>query len=266
MVELLQFEFMQNAFLAAILTSIVCGVIGSFVVIRRLVFISSGIAHAAFGGIGIGYYLGINPLLGILPFSLLSALGIGVISQRKWASEDSLIGIFWAVGMSIGVIFIGLTPGYAPDLFSYLFGSILTVPRSDLFVMSGLCVSVLLVVYAFYRPFVAMCFEEESAQVLGIPVGILYLVLLCLIAVAVVIMVRIVGIVLVIALLTIPATIARQYTHNLKRMMLLAIAIGIGCTFGGLYLSYKFDLASGATIIVVSGLAFIMSVLVPKKG
>lgn len=262
--ELFQFEFIQNAIYAAILASIACGIVGSFVVIKRLVFIAGGIAHAAFGGIGIGYYLGINPLFGIMPFSLLSALGMGIISRKRLASEDSLIGIIWALGMSIGVIFMGLTPGYVPDLQSYLFGNILTVPRMDVWLMMGLNFVILVTVGLLYKELLALCFDEESAEVLGVKVTFLYLLLLCLVAITVVILVRIVGIVLVIALLTIPASIAKQFTSNLKVMMGISIVLGIVFTLGGLALSYAFDLASGASIIILSSVGFVISLVVKK--
>lgn len=261
MIEALQFEFMRNALIAALLASIACGVVGTYVVVKRIVFISGGIAHAAFGGIGLGYFLGINPLLGVLPFSIASALGIGLVSKRSKLSEDTAIGIFWAVGMALGVILIGLTPGYTPDLFSYLFGNILTVPSSDIIVMLILDAIIVIVVSLFYKDFLAISFDEEFAKVSGVKVERLYLLLLGLVAITVVLLMRVVGIVLLIALLTIPAAIAKQYTFSLKRMMLLSTLFGVVFTLCGLWLSYVFDLASGATIILFSGCAFAISMM-----
>lgn len=259
MIEMLRFEFMQNAVLAAILASIACGIIGTYVVVKRITFISGGIAHAAFGGIGLGYFLNINPLYCLIPFSLASAVGIGWISKRAKVAEDTAIGIFWSVGMALGVVFIGLTPGYAPNLFSYLFGNILTVPRGDIFFMAGLDVFILAVVYVLYKEFLAICFDEEYSRVSGKKVELYYMILLCLVALTVVILVRIVGIILVIALLTIPAAIAKHYTYNIRKIMFYSCLIGIILTLGGLWLSYVLDIASGATIILLAAAAFVIS-------
>jgi len=259
MSAILRYEFMQNALLAALLASVACGVIGALVVTKRITSISGGIAHAAFGGIGLGYYLGINPLYCVVPFSLASAFGIGWISKKFKVAEDTTIGIFWAMGMAIGVLFIGLTPGYAPDLFSYLFGNILTVPRSDIIFMLLLDLFIVAAVGLFYKEFLAISFDEEFAGVCGVRVDMVYLLLLCLVALTVVLLVRIVGIVLVIALLTMPAAIAKMFTFSLKRMMVYAILIGASLSIGGLWLSYVLDLASGATIILVSGVVFMIA-------
>lgn len=259
LVEILQYQFMQNALMAGLLAAIACGIVGTYVVVKRIIFISGGIAHASFGGIGLGYFIGISPVIGALAFSLASALGIGYITRRTRLPEDTAIGVLWAIGMALGIVFIGLTPGYAPDLFSYLFGSILTVPASDLLLMLILDVVIIGIVLAFYKEFLALTFDEEYSTVLGIPVEALYLLLLCMIALTVVVLLRIVGMILIIALLTIPATLARQFTYDLRKMMLLAIAFGILLTFGGLWLSYVLDLASGATIVLLGGAALLVS-------
>jgi zinc transport system permease protein len=264
MIELLQFQFMQNALIAGLLAAISCGIIGCFVVIKRMVSISGGIAHASFGGIGLGYLLGINPVSGALVFSIGAALLMGTVTRRSRISEDTVIGVLWATGMAMGVIFIGLTPGYAPDLFSYLFGSILTVPRSDIVIMLVLDSVILLVVFLFYKEFRAISFDEEFSRVVGVPTFILYLVLLCLIALTVVVLIRVVGIVLVIALITIPAALAAQYTRNLKKMMLMAVIFGAVFTVAGLWLSYLLDLASGATIVMVAGLTLFASLALSR--
>jgi zinc transport system permease protein len=255
-IEVFQYEFMRHAFWAALLASVACGFIGSLVVTKKITFISGGIAHAAFGGIGLGYFLGINPLYGLVPFSLASALGMGWMSRKLKVAEDTTIGIFWSMGMALGVVFIGLTPGYAPDLFSYLFGNILTVPGSDLILMIFLNVLIVGMVSIFYKEFLAVSFDEEFAQAAGVKVNMIYYLLLCLVALAVVLLVRLVGIVLVIALLTIPASLARMLTCSLKRMMVYATLIAIVLSVGGLLLSYMLDVASGATIILLSGLVF----------
>ncbi len=258
MLDFWQYEFMRNALYAGLLASVACGIVGVYVVVNRIVFISGGIAHASFGGIGLGFLAGFSPIIGALAFALGSALGIGVITQRTRLPEDTVIGILWAVGMALGIIFIGLAPGYAPDLFSYLFGNILTVPFSDLVLMMILDTVIVALVLAFYKEFLTLSFDREFGTVAGIPVEKLYILLLCLIALTVVLLIRVVGIILVIALLTFPATAARQFTHDIRKMMLLSVVFGAVFCFGGLWLSYEFDLASGATIILFGGATLIL--------
>lgn len=262
--EIFQYEFLKNAIAATVLVNIVCGIVGTYVVIKKIVFISGGISHAAFGGIGLGYFLGVNPIITAVPFSLLSALAVGLISRRSKLSEDAAIGIIWAVGMALGIIFINLTPGYAPDLFSYLFGNILTIPVSDLYIMLAMNLIIILIVALFFKEFNAISFDEEFSTVVGIPNRILYLVLLCMVALSVVILIRIVGIILVIALLTIPSSICRQFTYNIKKLIISSIVVGIILTLTGLWISYLLDLASGATIIIVLAAVFLFSFFMKK--
>lgn len=256
---------MQNAFLAAVLVSVVCGLVGTYVVVKRIVFISGGISHAAFGGIGLGYFMGVNPILVAIPFSIASAILMGLTSKKVKVSEDTAIGILWSLGMAIGIIFINLTPGYVPDLMSYLFGSILTVPTGDLVIMFILDIIIIVVVYLFRREFQGISFDEEFSQVMGMPTTAIYLLLLSLVALSVVVMIKVVGVILVIALLTIPAAIAKQFTYNLGRMMILSVIMGMLLTTGGLYISYLFNLASGATIVLVLGLGFSLSSIIQKS-
>lgn len=259
MFELLQYEFIRNALLAVLLASIACGIIGVYVVVKRIVFISGGIAHASFGGVGLGYFLGVNPIWGIIPFSILSALVMGLVSKRTRIPEDTAIGILWALGVSLGVVFIGLSPGYAPDLFSYLFGNILTVTSVDLIIMLILDLVIIMVVILFYKEFLALSFDDEFATVVGVPTVKLYFLLLCLIALTIVVLMKVVGIIMIIALLTIPAAISKQYTSNLKKMIFISILLSAIFGLGGLWLSYQLNLASGATIVIVSGIGFILS-------
>lgn len=264
MTGILEYSFMQNAFLAAILVSVACGLVGTYVVVKRIVFISGGISHAAFGGIGLGYFLGVNPILAAIPFSIISALIMGITSKKVKISEDTAIGILWSLGMAIGIIFINLTPGYVPDLMSYLFGSILTVPVNDILIMFILDIIIIITVILFQREFQGISFDEEFSQVMGMPTTAIYLLLLSLVALSVVVMIKVVGVILVIALLTIPAAIAKQYTYKIGQMMILAVILGILLTTGGLYVSYLFNLASGATIVLVLGLGFVISSLLQK--
>ncbi|MCX5997445.1 MAG: metal ABC transporter permease [Chloroflexi bacterium] len=259
MFEAFQFEFMRNAMLAGLLASVACGIVGVYVVVKKIVSMSGSIAHASFGGIGLGYLLKFNPVLGAMLFALLSALTMGLVTRRTKLPEDTATGILWALGMSLGVIFIGLSSGYAPDLMSYLFGNILTVPFSDILLMAGLDVIIVALVIAFYKEFLLLSFDEEFGTVVGMPVNALYLLLLCMVALTVVVLIRVVGMILVIAMLTFPAALARQFTHDIKKMMLLAVLFGMLFTFGGLWISYVLNLASGAAIILLSGLVLLLS-------
>jgi zinc transport system permease protein len=259
MLEAMQYEFMRNALMAGLLAAVACGIVGVYVVVKRIVFISGGIAHASFGGIGLGYFLGINPVIGALVFSVASGLAIGGITRKTRLPADTAIGILWAIGMALGVIFINLTPGYAPDLMSYLFGNILTVPMSDILLMLVLDAVIIGIVVAFYKEYLILSFDEEYATAVGMPVERLYLLLLAMIALTVVVLIRVVGMILVIALLTFPAAMARQFTHNMKRMMLLSVIFGFLFTLGGLWLSYEMKLPSGATIILLGGIVLAIS-------
>ncbi len=253
MIEILQYEFMQNALAAAVLVSAACGIVGTYVVVRKIVFISGGVAHAAFGGIGLGYLLGFNPIVAAIPFSVASAVTMGIISKKTKMEEDTAIGVIWTIGMALGILFIHISPGYAPDLFSYLFGNILTVPRADLVMMVVLDAVIVVTAVAFYKEFLATSFDEEFSTVVGVPTTWMYLLLLCLVGLSVVVLIRVVGIILVIALLTMPAAIGRHYTYNIKRLMILSTLIGIVITVTGLFMSYVVDLPSGATIVLLLG-------------
>ena len=264
MLEAIQYEFMRNALIVGLLAAIACGIIGVYVLVKKIVFISGGIAHASYGGIGLGYFLGINPIIGALVFSVASAITIGYITKKTRLPEDTAIGILWATGMALGVIFIALTPGYAPDLMSYLFGNILTVPTSDILLILILDIVIIGIVTALYKEYFILSFDEEYGTAIGMPVEKLYLLLLVMIALTVVVLIRVVGMILVIALLTFPAAMARQFTHNMKTMMLLSIIFGFIFTLGGLWLSYELSLPSGATIILLGGTILAISFGISK--
>lgn len=259
MLEILSYDFMKNAFLAGILVSVACGIVGTYVVVKGISFISGSISHTAYGGIGLGYYLGINPMLGATIFTVFSALGMGIVSHKTKQKEDTIIGMMWAVGMALGIVFIKLSPGYTADLMSYLFGSILTVPYNDLGIMLILDFIIILAVLLFYEQFKLVAFDEEYAKTIGLNTLAFNLLLLFLIALTVVVMIRAVGIILVIALLTMPAAIAGQLSKRLPSMMAIATILGIIFTICGLFLSYLWDLPSGATIILCAALGFIIS-------
>ncbi|MEM8723791.1 MAG: metal ABC transporter permease [Cyanobacteria bacterium P01_G01_bin.39] len=255
--QALQFDFMRNALMAGVLVSIACGIIGSLVVVNRIVFISGGIAHAAYGGIGLGYFFGFNPVFGAIAFALVSALGMGWVARKTQQRADTIIGVMWAIGMAIGVIAIDLTQGYKADLISYLFGSILTVPRQDLIIMLVLDLIIGAMVVLFYKELLAISFDPLFATTRNVPVDGLYLMLVGAIALTVVMVMQVVGLIMVIALLTIPAAIAGQFVQDLKQMMLYSSYLGIIFTTVGLWLSYTWDLTSGATIILVSGTTYL---------
>ncbi len=234
---------------------------GTYVVVRRLVFISGGISHTVLGGMGIAYYYGGNPIHGAVVTALVAAIVIGFVSLRYHEYEDTIIGALWAVGMAVGILFIYKTPGYNVDLMSYLFGNILMVERQNVYLLIYLDALIILLVVLFYKRFLAVCFDEEYSELQGIGVVSTYLLLLCLIALTVVILIQVVGIILVIALLTLPAATARYYTHTLGQMMILASILGALFTTSGLVVSYEPDLPAGATIIVIAGLAYLLTTI-----
>ena len=262
MIEALQLEFLRNAIFAGLLASLLCGVIGTFVVVNRLVFLSGGIAHSAYGGIGLALFLGVPYLIGTIGFTLGAALILAVITMKAKHRSDTIIGVIWAVGMALGIIFIDLTPGYNVDLMSYLFGSILTVSRSDLYQMSVISAVVLFAVNYFYYDLLAMSYDEEFANLRGVPVGLLYPLLLCLVALSIVLIIRVVGLILVMALFTIPPFIAEKYSGSLRTMMLISVLLGALFSLSGLYFSYVFNLTSGASIIMVAAAGFFISTAV----
>ncbi len=260
--DLLQYTFFQRALLGSLLASIACGIIGTYIVTRRLVFISGGITHASFGGIGLGMFAGISPILSAAVFSVLSAFGVEWLSKRKDMREDSAIAVFWALGMALGIMFSFLSPGFAPDLSAYLFGNILTISTADLWFLS--IVSILLIVFfsLFIHPILYIAFDREFARSQGIPVQLFEYLLMMFIALTIVASLRMIGIVLAISLLTIPQMTANLFTYNFKRIIWLSIAIGfVGC-IGGLMISYFLQVPSGASIIFFSILIYAICKLI----
>lgn len=251
------FTFLQQALAAGLLASVGCAVMGSYVVLKRITFLTGGIAHAVLGGMGVAYYFGAAPLAGALASAVLAALLIGWVRLRWHEQEDILIGALWATGMALGLVFISRTPGYSVDLMSYLFGNILLVSRADLWVMLGLDAVIVCVAALWHRQFMAVCFDEEFARARGVPVTLFYLLLLILVSLTVVLLIRVVGLILVIALLTIPAAIAVQFARSILPIMLIAGALGAFFNTAGLALSYGPDLPAGATIVLVAAAAYI---------
>lgn len=254
--DLLQYTFFQHALLGSLLASIACGIIGTYIVTRRLVFISGGITHASFGGIGLGLFAGISPILSAAVFSVLSAFGVEWLSRRKDMREDSAIAVFWTLGMALGIMFSFLSPGFAPDLSAYLFGNILTINQIDLWMLGILALILTGFFYLFIRPIVYIAFDREFARSQKIPVEIFEYVLMMFIALTIVACLRMVGIVLAISLLTIPQMTANLFTYSFKKIIWLSIGIGfLGC-LGGLFISYHWKVPSGASIIFFSILIY----------
>ncbi|BCU07016.1 metal ABC transporter permease [Allochromatium tepidum] len=259
------YGFLQSALIAGLLAGVGCGVIGTFVVFKRIAFMAGGIAHSVLGGMGAALYFGLDPFAGALIAAIFSALLIGAVRLSWKTQEDTLIGALWAIGMAVGVLFIAKTPGYSSDLMSFLFGNILLVPTRELWWMAGLDLVLVATVALFYRQFLAVIFDEEFARLRGVPVTMFYLLLLCLVAVTVVLLIQVVGLILVIALLTLPAAIAAHYVHSLGAMMLIATGLGALFTTLGLVLSFGPDLPAGPTMILLAGGVYILSALVSRQ-
>lgn len=256
--SILSYTFFQHALLGSLLASILCGLVGTYIVTRRLVFISGGITHASFGGIGIGVYCGLSPILSATVFSVLSACGIQWFSRRRDMREDSAIAIFWTLGMSIGIICSFLAPGFTPELSSFLFGNILTITDGDLYLLAALTVVGLLSFTIFLRPLISVAFDAEFARSQRLPVTTIEYLMMAFIALTIVACLRMVGIVLVISMLTIPQVTANLFTRRFKTMAALSVFIGYAGCLGGLFLSYRYNIPSGASIIFVSIIIYLL--------
>ena len=264
MFDALQYEFMRNALAAGLLASVICGIMGTLVVVNRIVFLSGGIAHAAYGGIGLSFFMGWPYLVGTLGFSLTAAMIMAAVSLKAKHRADTIIGVIWAVGMACGIILLDLTPGYNVDLMSYLFGSILTVPQADLWSMLTVGALITVFVIYFYKDLLAISYDEEFARIRGVPIRALYFALIGLLTVTIIMVIRVVGLILVIALLTIPPFMVEKYDKSLFQMMMGSSLLGAVFTICGLWLSYAFDLTSGASIILVAGIAFFLFFLIDR--
>jgi zinc transport system permease protein len=263
-IDFLSYEFMRNALLAGLAAAVLCGIIGIYVILNKIVFISDGIAHAAFGGIGLGYFLGYDPLAFGIGSAVLTAMGIGLISSRARVSEDTAIGVFMATGMALGIMLLTLSKGYARDLYGYLFGNILAVTRSDVLLILLLTLIILVLVFLLYKEFLLLSFDPVYAEAIGLPVSGLRLLLLAMVAFSVVILIKIVGIIMVIALLTIPGAISRRHMKGLPSIMLGSIVLGAFFVTVGLLISYELDVPSGATIILTAAVAFFLSTFISR--
>jgi zinc transport system permease protein len=269
---LARFPFLQHALLAGILASIASGIVGTYVVTRRITVIAGSMAHSVLGGMGVAYWLQtvhgvewLQPLHGALIAALLAALLIGLVRLRGAEREDTIISALWALGMAVGVLFLAKTPGYKADLMTYLFGNIVLVDAAELRLLIGLDLIVVAVAVAFYQPLLALCFDEEFARVRGVNVTFYYLLLLVLVALTVVTLIYVVGIVLVIALLTLPVAIAGRFAQRMWQMMALAGLLSALLTSVGLAVSFGPDLPVGATTILLAGAAYLLVHLIDPK-
>ncbi len=249
LLQLFSYDFFQKAFLSAILASISCGIVGTYIVSRRIVFISGGITHASFGGIGLAFFLGFSPVLGAVIFAVVAALGIQFFTHKGNLREDSSIAIWWSFGMALGIIFTFITPGYTPNLMSFLFGNILTVSTAEIWMMLSLDLLVVLFFGLFYRQILYIAFDEEFARAAQLPVTLYNYLLIVIIALTVVFNIRVVGIILILSLLTLPQATANLFTRDFKSMILLSTFFAFVGTMSGLLISYFADIPSGAAII-----------------
>lgn len=269
MMDVFQYSFVTKALLGALYAAITAGIAGTYIVSRRMVFLSGGITHASFGGIGIGYFLGINPMLGAAVFGVLSALGIEYLSGKQKIREDSAIGIFWAFGMAVGIIFIYLTPGYTPDLMGYLFGSLLTVTSGDILALGIMSVVLVLYFSLYYRTILYLSYDETYARTYSSKVDLFKYVTTALMALTIVLNIRMAGIILVLSLLTIPPNIAMMFTKRYSSIILWSILFGFIGTVIGFVISYFVGIPVGATIIftlaVFWALSKALTILVSKK-
>lgn len=265
MLEILHYSFFQNALVAALLVSVACGIIGSLVMINRLFSMAGGITHAAFGGIGVAFYFSLPVLASVSGFTLALALLVAFLSKRYPHRSDSIIAVIWAFGMAFGLILIDMSAGYQSDMMGYLFGSILALSQTDLWLMLGIDTLFIVLVIAFYRQFVAISFDKEFALLRGVSVNFFYYLLIAMIAFCVVICIRAVGLILIIALLSVPCFIAEAYTKRLGTMMILSCVLSALFCILGLVLSYVLNLSGSASIIMVACVGFALALLFKKR-
>lgn len=259
MTELLQYTFFQNAIIGIVIISIAAAIIGTYIVTRRLVSISGGITHACFGGLGLGYYLGFNPIVMASVFAIASSIGVEWLSSKYRVREDSAIAVVWSLGMAIGVLFVFLTPGYVPELNSFLFGNILTITSSDLWAFAIYTVVLIAFFMAFYRRIIACAFDRDFAQVMHLPVKFISYAMTVLIAVCIVLTIRLVGLMLLMSMLSLPQMIAEIYCNRFKSLMLMSIAISLVCSIAGLLLTTVIDVPCSAIIVIVMVVSYIVA-------
>ncbi|MBO7199155.1 MAG: metal ABC transporter permease [Alistipes sp.] len=258
--DIMLYDHLADAMVVCLLSAITCGVVGSYVVARRMVFLSGGITHASFGGLGIALYAGFNPIVGALIFASVASVGVEYASRRGSIREDSAIGIIWSVGMAIGALFMSLTPGYAVELPSYLFGSISLVDGADIKWLALLMVVVVAGAVLWGRRIMYMTFDEEYARSQGIPTTAMAYLMSVVVAVTIVLSIKVMGIVLLMSLVTIPTVIANTLTKDYRIITPLAVAIATVCNMAGFVMSYEVELPSGGGLPTGSCIIFLLSV------
>ncbi len=262
---ILEYEFLQHAFYAIVLGSIVCGIMSNLIIEKKMLMISGGLAHTAYGGIGLAYLLEFDPTAGALAFSLCSALFIAFLHKKSHVSNDIFIALFWALGMALGIIFIGLIPGYTPNIESYLFGNILAVSGQDVLAMLLLSALIVFCVFAFYKDWQIFLFDEEFARLQGIAVNFYHYFLYVLVTLSVILLIRVAGIVLVLALLSAPAASASLCSRNFTGRLALSVLFSFVFSFFGLWLSYTLDISSGACIVVFAFCIYALLLVLNRK-
>jgi len=265
MIEILSSSFMQKAFFVGIIVSFISGLVSVFVVLRRMSFIGAGISHAAFGGVAIGFFIGINPIITAIFYAIAVALGIDFVSRKGKISEDASIGIFFASSMALGIVLISLSRKYNIDLFGYLFGNILAITNREVVLSVILAAFVLGVIILFLKEIFMTTYNEEIAQVSGVSVRSINILFLIILAISIVISIKIVGIILISALLVIPGATAQLFAKNLYAMIIISCSAAVLSTILGLFISYEFDIASGGSIVLTATAIFLISLLLKKR-
>jgi len=265
MLEILEYSFIQNALIAGVLISIAAGIMGSLIVVNKITFLTGGIAHSSYGGIGIAIYLGLPVLFGATVFAVITAIIIAILTLNNRTRTDAIIGMMWAFGMAVGIIFVDLTPGYNVDLMSYLFGSIIAVSSDDILYMGILDVLIIFIVMFFYKEILAVSYDTQFAKLRGINTEFFYTLILVLASLCVVAAIKAVGLILVIALLTIPTYLAETFSNKLSQMMIISSIFACLFTLSGLVISYMYDISSGASIIISAVVILSLVKLIKRK-
>lgn len=262
--EIFQYTFFQNALLGVVIVSIMSAMIGTYIITRRLMFITGGVTHACFGGLGLGYFLGISPIVMAGVFAVASSLGVEWLTTKQRVREDSAISVMWAMGMAIGTLFIFLTPGYVPELNSFLFGNILTITKADLIAFTVFIIIFVIFFCSCYRIIVSCAFDKDFARTQGQPVVLVNTIMTVAIAICVVLTIRLIGIMLLMSLLSMPQMIAEVFTNRLKPMMIISVIISIVCSVAGLFCSYLMGVPASATIVLALVTVYIIARIFKK--
>lgn len=262
--EIFQYTFFQNALLGVVIVSIMSAMIGTYIITRRLMFITGGVTHACFGGLGLGYFLGVSPIVMAGVFAVASSLGVEWLTTKQRVREDSAISVMWAMGMAIGTLFIFLTPGYVPELNSFLFGNILTITKADLIAFTVFTIIFVIFFCSCYRIIVSCAFDKDFARTQGQPVVLVNTIMTVAIAICVVLTIRLIGIMLLMSLLSMPQMIAEVFTNRLKPMMIISVIISIVCSVAGLFCSYLMGVPASATIVLALVAVYIIARIFKK--